>query len=78
MDHLSTGIGFESVKTLYKHGAKVYLAARNDQKAAEAIANIHEAGIGKGSVEHLKLDLSTIESAQKGNPSTIYLGSFAH
>ncbi|KAF7303594.1 NAD(P)-binding protein [Mycena indigotica] len=41
----NSGIGFETVKALLAHNAKVYLAARSKSKATEAI-NALEAATG--------------------------------
>lgn len=60
----SKGIGFETVSQLLRAHAKVYLAARNEERAKAAIESLHNAGLGKGGdhslgeVAWLKLDLS--------------------
>ena len=57
----NTGIGYETCKALLEHNAKVYLAARNEQKATTAIEKLKEA-TGKNDVHWLKLDLSDLTS----------------
>ncbi|KAJ6552934.1 NAD-P-binding protein [Mycena capillaripes] len=59
----NSGIGFETVKELVKHGAKVYMAARSRSKAEEAIAAIHK-DTGKSPV-FLELDLANLDSVKK-------------
>lgn len=45
---------------LVRHGATVYMAARNEQKATAAIERLHKEGLapGNGTVAWLKLDLA--------------------
>ena len=45
-----------------EHNAKVYLCARNEQKAAAAIDKLKQV-TGKDNVQFLKLDLADIPSA---------------
>jgi len=49
-----------------KHGAKVYLAARSEQRAKEAIARLGEEGAlnGVGSVEFVQVDLSSLANVK--------------
>jgi len=61
----SGGIGYEAVAELARHGAKVYMGARNESKATGAIAKLKAEGVlDKGQVIWLKLDLSTPASAK--------------
>ncbi|KAJ7505252.1 NAD(P)-binding protein [Mycena galericulata] len=53
----NVGIGYSTVKFLARRGAKVYLAARNESKAKDAIAKLEYEGLGSGEVVFLKLDL---------------------
>ncbi|THH27685.1 hypothetical protein EUX98_g6504 [Antrodiella citrinella] len=63
----NSGLGYETVKQLYAHNAKVYLACRNEAKGKDAIARmkaeLQAEGYGGGSKEKhgsviwLKLDL---------------------
>jgi len=55
----NTGIGKETVKELLNHDAKVYLAARNQEKAFAAIKELSEV-TGKEAI-FLKLDLSDLK-----------------
>lgn len=59
----NAGIGFQTVKQLVKHGARVYLGARNESRATGAIAQLETQGIldvvGAGTVHWLPLDLAT-------------------
>ncbi|EIN09900.1 NAD(P)-binding protein [Punctularia strigosozonata HHB-11173 SS5] len=62
----NSGIGKQTVKVLLSKGAKVYLAARSEEKARQAIDEIHAAdpSTKKGTVEFLKLDLSEAKKAK--------------
>ncbi|RXW16836.1 hypothetical protein EST38_g9026 [Candolleomyces aberdarensis] len=65
------GIGFATVSALLRANAKVYLAARNEERAKAAIESLHNAGLGKGGdhslgeVVWLKLDLGDPREAKK-------------
>jgi len=61
------GIGCATIQHLARHGAKVYMAARNETKAQEAIERLHAEGLapGNGQVLCLQLDLSNPTLAQK-------------
>jgi len=59
----NTGIGKETVKQLLAHNAKVYLAARNAQKANEAIADLKNE-TGKQAI-FLQLDLSDLPTVRR-------------
>jgi NAD(P)-dependent dehydrogenase (short-subunit alcohol dehydrogenase family) len=54
----NTGIGYGTVQFLVRKGAKVYIAARNEQRALDAIKQLEKEDIADGSLEWLKLDLS--------------------
>lgn len=57
----NTGIGFETVKNLLKKNAKVYLCARNPERANAAIAKLKELHL-PGTVEFLPLDLASLSN----------------
>ncbi|KAG1823186.1 hypothetical protein EV424DRAFT_769957 [Suillus variegatus] len=61
------GIGYSTVKHLARHGAKVYMAARNQSQAEEAIAQLKAEGLGPGNgdVIWLELDLMDPRNAKK-------------
>ncbi|EJF57880.1 NAD(P)-binding protein [Dichomitus squalens LYAD-421 SS1] len=59
----NTGLGYETVKALLQHNAKVYLAARSKEKAEKAITSLKEA-TGKEAVFH-ELDLSDLAAVKK-------------
>ncbi|KAH7930284.1 NAD(P)-binding protein [Leucogyrophana mollusca] len=63
----NAGIGRSTVKHLARHGAKVYMAARNEGKAKEAIAQLQAEGLGPGNGEvlFLQLDLADPRNAKK-------------
>ncbi|KAF7977340.1 hypothetical protein HWV62_4129 [Athelia sp. TMB] len=42
----NTGIGYYTVQRLAKHGAKVYMGARNEEKAKAAIEKLRAEGLG--------------------------------
>lgn len=49
-----------------KHGAKVYMTGRDERRAAKAIEQLRQEGIlEKGSVEYLKMDLSSIRDSKR-------------
>ncbi|KAF8815943.1 NAD(P)-binding protein [Phlegmacium glaucopus] len=56
----NTGIGKETAKALLAHNAKVYIAARNEEKAKSAIDELREQ-TGKEAI-FLKLDLADLQS----------------
>ncbi|QRV78157.1 short chain dehydrogenase [Ceratobasidium sp. AG-Ba] len=61
------GIGFETAKQLYKLGGRVYLGARSETNALEAIARIRsEVKDGRGGeLKWFPLDLGTISRARE-------------
>ncbi|RDX48783.1 NAD(P)-binding protein [Lentinus brumalis] len=59
----NSGIGYETVKVLLQHNAKVYIAARSEEKAAAAIASLKQE-TGKDT-NFLALDLSSLASIKK-------------
>jgi NAD(P)-dependent dehydrogenase (short-subunit alcohol dehydrogenase family) len=63
----NSGIGYATIKHLARRGAKVYMAARNESKAAAAIANLKVDGLspGNGQVMFLQLDLDDPRNAKK-------------
>ncbi|KAG1870814.1 hypothetical protein F4604DRAFT_1770621 [Suillus subluteus] len=63
----NTGIGYSTVKHLARRGAKVYMAARNQTKAEEAITQLKAEGLGPGNgdVIWLELDLKDPRNAKK-------------
>ena len=63
-EYCSTGIGLETVRHLARAGAKVYLAARNESRAAGALEQLEHDGLN-GEVIWLKLDLSDPRDAKK-------------
>ena len=54
----SSGIGFAAVQHLARRGARVYLAARSEERAKAAIERLRAEGLGKGEVEWWELDLA--------------------
>ncbi|KAK0221079.1 NAD(P)-binding protein [Armillaria nabsnona] len=60
----NTGCGKETVKALLAHGAKVYLAARSEEKAKEAITKLKEE-TGAEAI-FLSLDLADLVSVRRG------------
>nr|VWO99675.1 Alpha-crystallin (Acr) (14 kDa antigen) (16 kDa antigen) (HSP 16.3) (Nox16) [Ganoderma boninense] len=58
----NVGIGYETVKALLQHNAKVYLAARSREKAEKAIASLKEV-TGKEAI-FLELDLGSLSSVK--------------
>ncbi|KAI0046508.1 NAD-P-binding protein [Auriscalpium vulgare] len=60
----NSGIGKEMCKVLLSRNAKVYLAARSEAKAHEAIAEL-KAHTGKEDVHFLRLDLADLTSVRR-------------
>jgi len=58
----NTGVGWETAKALLEHNAKVYVAARNPEKAQKAIEDLKTA-TGKQAL-FLKLDLADLKSVK--------------
>lgn len=59
----NTGIGKEVARILYSKNATVWIAARNDEKGANAIASIKEAHpLSNGRLEYMHLDLSDLST----------------
>ncbi len=61
----NTGIGFETAKALFEAGAQVTIAARDVQKAKNAIQKIHSDTAGMGTLDYGKLDLANIGQVQQ-------------
>ncbi|KAI0330505.1 NAD-P-binding protein [Cubamyces sp. BRFM 1775] len=59
----NAGIGYETIKVLLLHNAKVYMASRSKAKAETAIASLKEA-TGKEAL-FFELDLSSLASVKK-------------
>ncbi|KAJ6534274.1 NAD-P-binding protein [Mycena capillaripes] len=60
----NTGIGYATIQMLARKGAKVYMAARDEGRATEAIKQLHSEDIKDGSVHWHKLNLSDPRTAQ--------------
>jgi len=58
------GLGYATVEFLARKGAKVYMAARSEKRALDAIKQLEAEGIEKGQVEWLCLDLSDLRKAK--------------
>ncbi|KAJ7916327.1 hypothetical protein B0H13DRAFT_1998308 [Mycena leptocephala] len=61
----NTGIGYATIQMLARKGAKVYMGARDEGRALEAIKQLQAENINDGSVHWLKLDLSDPRAAQR-------------
>jgi len=59
----NTGIGYETALDLYKKGAKVYVACRNQERALSAIERMKADG-GTGELVYEHLDLSSLHSVK--------------
>jgi len=59
----NTGIGYETALDLYKKGAKVYVACRNQEKALSAIEKM-KAEVGSGELIYEHLDLASLHSVK--------------
>ena len=57
----NTGVGFQLAQILYKRNATVYIAARTESRALDAIKRIKQAAPeSQGTLHFLKLDLSDL------------------
>ncbi|KAJ7819762.1 hypothetical protein B0H14DRAFT_2519960 [Mycena olivaceomarginata] len=61
----NTGIGYATIQMLACKGAKVYMAARSEEGALEAIKQLQSENINDGSVHWLKLELSDPRAAKR-------------
>lgn len=59
----NTGIGYETALDLFKKGAKVYVACRNEEKALSAMARMKANG-GTGELIYGHLDLASLRSVK--------------
>jgi len=59
----NTGIGYETALDLYKKGAKVFVACRNQEKALKAIEKMKADG-GTGELVYEQLDLASLHSVK--------------
>ena len=60
----SAGVGFTTVQALVRRGARVYLGARSEDKANDAMDRLKKAGLGSGEVHYLQVDLSDVAKAK--------------
>jgi NAD(P)-dependent dehydrogenase (short-subunit alcohol dehydrogenase family) len=60
----NTGLGFETCRRLATRGAKVYLAARSEEKGAKAVETI-KVETGNKNVELLLLNLADIKDVRR-------------
>ncbi|KAJ7122978.1 NAD-P-binding protein [Mycena epipterygia] len=60
----NTGVGYATIQMLARKGAKVYMAARDEGRAAAAIEQLQSENINDGSVHWLKFDLSDPRAAK--------------
>lgn len=66
----AAGIGLELVKILYAHNAKVYVAARSEQKASKAITSVETSfPKSKGELAFLHLDLNDLSLVKQSAES---------
>ncbi|KAI0635316.1 NAD-P-binding protein [Trametes polyzona] len=63
----NSGIGLATVQHLARHGAKVYIGARSEERAKAAIERLRTEGLqpGNGELEWLDLDLSDPRKAKQ-------------
>lgn len=57
-----SGVGLFSAAVLFRKGAKVYFAARNEEKAKACIKRIEEEGLGPGNGQAVFLHLDLADS----------------
>ncbi|NCZ70718.1 MAG: SDR family NAD(P)-dependent oxidoreductase, partial [Actinobacteria bacterium] len=59
----NSGIGLETTRNLFRRGALVVMACRNNEKAEAARSELLSAG-GSGELQVRQLDLSSLESVR--------------
>lgn len=61
------GVGFAVVQHLARRGATVYIAARSQDRAEDAIKRIRASGLapGNGRIDHIELDLADPRTAKR-------------
>ncbi|KAJ1551734.1 hypothetical protein HK096_002740 [Nowakowskiella sp. JEL0078] len=69
----NTGLGLETVKELARKNAKVYLAARNPDRAQAALTKLHEE-LPNAKIELLQLDLSDLKQTKKAADAFVKSG----
>ncbi|KAI0777279.1 NAD-P-binding protein, partial [Trametes elegans] len=64
----NSGIGFATVQHLARHGAKVYIGARSEERAKVAIERLRAEGLqpGNGEVDWFEVDLGDPRKAKQG------------
>lgn len=62
----SSGIGYQMIKHVARRGGKIYLCARDESKANDAIAWLQAEGLapGSGEIQWLQLDLTDPRKAK--------------
>ena len=70
----NTGIGYETALDLFKKGAKVYIACRNQEKALKAIQKMEING-GTGELVYEPLDLASLRSVKAFADNVIHAES---
>ncbi|VUC25675.1 unnamed protein product [Clonostachys rosea] len=76
----NTGVGKEIAQILYAKNAKVYLAARSEEKTRKAIEDIKAASPNttKGQMEYLRLDLSDLSAVKSASEEFLSKESQLH
>ncbi len=64
------GLGLETARALAAHGAKVLIAARNQEKASAAVADIR-AGLPDADLEVIPLDLGSLDSVREASAAVL-------
>lgn len=68
----NTGLGLETCRQLASHGAKVYLAARSEEKGAKAVEVIRKEA-GNENVELRILNLAEVKEVRKRDAIVCYI-----
>lgn len=58
------GLGIETARALHATGADVFVTTRNSAKAQSIVDDIHVHSTGQGRIEHLHLELDSLESVR--------------
>ncbi|KAF2111559.1 hypothetical protein BDV96DRAFT_461303, partial [Lophiotrema nucula] len=65
MTGATAGIGIETARALHATGARVFITARNLEKAERVVEDIATTNGGKGNLEVIEMDMESLNSVKK-------------